>query len=291
MIGQVLEKALEPILADFAAKHGLYLDKKGKRKARKGAKVSWIDVYDNKHDLDFVLENGGTDKDIGVPVGFIESAWRRYTKHSRNKAQEIQGAIVPLVQKYRLDAPFTAVLLAGEFTEPAITQLNSMGFITLHFSHETVLKAFDSAGINARYGEQTPDRAVAKIVSRWRALPEAKRAGVAQSLIQLNREKVDEFLVALEKSVLRQIDLVLILPLRGKAYEAATVQEAMSWIEAFDEKTPAGRLPIVKYAIAIRYNNGNKVEFEARDKQDVIDFLRRFMPPLVRPAGQGTPQS
>src|SRR5947209_19932574 len=97
IIGGVLESAVEPMLRDLAKKHGLYLDVKGKRKARKGRKkITWLDLYGNSHDLDFVIERGGSDTTNGKPVAFVEAAWRRYTKHSRNKAQEIQGAIMPL---------------------------------------------------------------------------------------------------------------------------------------------------------------------------------------------------
>jgi hypothetical protein len=93
VIGDLLEIAVEPHLKDFADKHSLFLDRKGERLTRKGKKLTWIDIKENKHDLDFVLERGGTDSMLGIPVAFIETAWRRYTKHSRNKAQEIQGAI------------------------------------------------------------------------------------------------------------------------------------------------------------------------------------------------------
>jgi len=97
MIGEVLEATIEPIIGQFALDHELYFDKKGKRPARTGKKVCWTDIYGNIHDLDFVLEKGGTATEIAQPIAFIETAWRRYTKHSRNKAQEIQGAILPLV--------------------------------------------------------------------------------------------------------------------------------------------------------------------------------------------------
>ena len=128
IIGDLLELALEPHLQKFARKHKLYLDKKGERNARSGKKVSWTDANGNKHDLDFVLERGGTENKIGTPVAFIESAWRRYTKHSRNKAQEIQSAILPLATKYKSSSPFVGVVLAGVFTEGALRQLKSLGF-------------------------------------------------------------------------------------------------------------------------------------------------------------------
>lgn len=60
IIGEALELAYEPILRDFADEHDLYLDRQGPRAARPGKKVSWVDINGNKHDLDFVLERGGT---------------------------------------------------------------------------------------------------------------------------------------------------------------------------------------------------------------------------------------
>lgn len=90
LIGELLESVVRPQLEDFCQDQGLYLDhQKRERPARSGKKVSWTDQYGNAHDLDFVIEREGTDHQIGRPVAFIESAWRRYTKHSRNKAQEI----------------------------------------------------------------------------------------------------------------------------------------------------------------------------------------------------------
>ena len=67
IIGDVLEISIESLLENFVREHNLYLDKKGSRLARKGKKVSWIDLYRNQHDLDFVLENGGSDTQIGTP--------------------------------------------------------------------------------------------------------------------------------------------------------------------------------------------------------------------------------
>ncbi len=97
IIGEVLEAAIRGPLEEVCRKHGLYLDSKHPRLARNSLnKVAWKDRKGNTHDLDYVIESGGTEEAIGVPKAFIEIAWRRYTKHSRNKAQEIQGAIIPL---------------------------------------------------------------------------------------------------------------------------------------------------------------------------------------------------
>src|SRR3990172_8567145 len=132
IIGDTLEEALEVPLRDFARKHGLYLDTSHPRPAREGKKkVSWKDYKGNIHDLDFVFEQSGSEEEIGSPRAFIECAWRRYTKHSRNKAQEIHGAIIPLAETYADYHPFLGVVLAGVFTAGSIEQLKSNGFEVL----------------------------------------------------------------------------------------------------------------------------------------------------------------
>ena len=135
IIGDALECSIGPCLKLFARKNHLFLDSRGPRPARKGNKVSWTDINGNVHDLDYVMERGGTATKIGAPVAFIECAWRRYTKHSRNKAQEIQGAIIPLFEKYKKEHPFIGVILAGEFTQGSLSQLESLGFSILHFPY------------------------------------------------------------------------------------------------------------------------------------------------------------
>ena len=124
IIGEVLESAIRPPLAAVATAHGLYLDAKRPRKARAGKrKVAWVDGKGNTHDLDYVMETGGTEDTSGAPKAFIEIAWRRYTKHSRNKAQEIQSAIGPLSERYGDSHPFLGVVLAGVFTDGSLDQL------------------------------------------------------------------------------------------------------------------------------------------------------------------------
>ncbi|PYU96302.1 MAG: hypothetical protein DMG25_02190, partial [Acidobacteria bacterium] len=64
------------------------------------------------HDLDYVLERGGTEDTLGVPIAFIESAWRRYTKHSKNKAQEIEAAVMPIALTFARHQPFCGAVVA-----------------------------------------------------------------------------------------------------------------------------------------------------------------------------------
>lgn len=272
IIGDLLELAMEAHLEKFAKKHKLYLDKKGERKGRKGKKVSWVDSNNNKHDLDFVLERGGTENKVGIPVAFIESAWRRYTKHSRNKAQEIQSAILPLAGKYQSSSPFVGVVLAGVFTSGALSQLKSNGFTVLYFPYETVVKAFKKFGINASFDEQTAEADFRKKIDSWIELQ--KKEDVAKELVKLNKIEVDKFLESLAHSVSRFIERIILLPLHGKETETKSISEAIKLVEQYSESQ--SNLPLLRYEVIIRYNTGDKIEASFKDKKDCVKFLESY---------------
>lgn len=282
IIGDTLEVALEPLLQGFAKKHGLYLDKRGPRPARDGNKVSWTDLYGNKHDLDFVLEKNGSNEKIGEPIAFIETAWRRYTKHSRNKAQEIQGTILPLVETHQYLAPFIGVILAGVFTEGALAQLRSLGFTVLYFPYEGIRRAFFAVGIDVHFDEETPDAELVRKVSKWESLPKKQHIHVAKKLIKINSKAVNQFMNSLEHSITRHIELIRVLPLHGIPLECNSIEEAIEIIKNYDENS--GSKPVVKYEVEIRYNNGDRITGQFAEKDDLVRFLRTSQSPPFQPA-------
>ena len=179
LIGDVLEECVRPVIQNVADKFGLYLDFKHPRAARGGRSlVQWKDASGNCHNLDFVIEKGGSETVIGRPKAFIESAWRRYTKHSRNKAQEIQGAILPLSRTYSDCHPFLGAIIGGIFTKGSIDQLQSLGFELLYFPHESVVSAFAEVDIDAKVEEDTPDEEVGQKVKAYEALGPTERARI-----------------------------------------------------------------------------------------------------------------
>ncbi len=272
IIGDLLELTIQPSLEKFAKANKLYLDKKGTRKTRKGAKLSWFDLNDNKHDLDFVLERNGSDKIAGSPVAFIEIAWRRYTKHSRNKAQEIQGAILPLAEKYKSNSPFKGVVLAGEFTSSALSQLKSLGFCVLYFPYATVMKAFAKAGIDATSSELTTEQEFRNKIEAWYNL--TNKQAVSKELVGLNKKEVSDFILSLANSVTRHVEQVYILPLHGQQSQVSSVTEAISFLHSYSEKKEA--LPLLKYEIVIKYNTADRIEASFHDKKDAIAFLEGY---------------
>jgi hypothetical protein len=274
IIGDTLELAIGPCLADFADKHGLYLDARGPRPARRGKKVAWRDDLGNEHDLDHVLERGGSAEELGIPAAFIETAWRRYTKHNRNKAQEIQGAILPLLATWAHVRPFAGVVLAGQWTKGSLNQLRSNDFSILHISYETIIEVFKTQDIDVYYEESTSDDYLRQQIDKWEALGDADRAAIGAALRAGIDRDLSTFIDSLALTILRRIDSVSILPLYGAATQCETIEEGVEFIGAHD--SPQGGGPFVRFEVTIRYDNQDCITADFSSSADVVSFLNSF---------------
>ncbi|MCT3763533.1 DNA methylase [Elizabethkingia anophelis] len=273
IIGDILENSMYKHLSIISEKFNLFLDKKGERKARRGKKVSWIDSYENSHDLDFVLERNGTEEIIGEPVAFIESAWRRYTKHSRNKAQEIQGAILPLATKHSNNLPFLGVILAGEFTSGALNQLRSRNFNVLYFPYTTVVEAFKINGIDAKFNEDTTEEEFALKISQFEKCENKDQ--IIDDLILLNRESYDSFISNLEKTITRYIENIIINPLYGSKKVFNNFEAALIFIKDYDVEMET-ELKFEKFEIRIIYNNGDNITAIFSNVSEAYHFIDSY---------------
>ncbi|MEW6380500.1 MAG: DNA methylase [bacterium] len=276
IIGNLLEEIISSILTDFCEQRGLYLDKKGHRgKARRGSKVTWKDKYGNEHDLDFVIERDGSPDKTGQPIAIIEAAWRRYTKHSRNKVQEIQGAVLPVAECHNLEAPFLGVVLAGIFTDNSINQLESFGFKVLYIPYKTITDAFCCANIDVRFDEFTPDDEFKQCVKKIEELAVSEREGLKQMLISLNKEQIDHFFNLLAETIDRMINKILIIPLYGHDRCFQDIQAAVDFIESYHESPPEGGLR--RYEVIVEYSNYDRIEAEFSNKDRIIKFLKSLL--------------
>ena len=273
IIGDLLEEIIAPKLQEFCNERGLYLDKKGMRgTARTGKKVTWEDKFGNSHDLDFVIEKGGTVHQRGRPLAFIEAAWRRYTKHSRNKAQEIQGAILPIAEKYYWDQPFLGTVLAGEFTSGALTQMCSSGFKVMYYPYETVIAAFASVDINADFNESTPNEQFERAIAQIDALSPKKRTKLKKELIRQNCSLLNNFLSDLKNVLDRQIDRIILIPLYGEENQFQFIDEALNFVMNYSTAMTNDGI-FRKFEVIVWYNNGNKIDAQFATKEDVTNFL------------------
>ncbi len=273
LIGNLLEDLIEPFLTAFASRNGLYLDyQRNSRTARKGKKVRWEDPYGNVHDLDYVLERGGTDATFGTPVAFIEVAWRRYTKHSRNTAQEIQGAILPLAEKHRWSNPFLGAVFAGIFTGGSLEQLRSFGFHVLYIPYDSIVAAYAAGNINVAFDESTPDSAFKKSVDQIEKAPSQAIQRVKDHLVKANQKEIDDFVAALKARLDRMVEKVVVIPLFGRSTEFGTIDDALRFLDG--HFVNEGCSDFRKYEVIVSFTNGDRVEGSFKDKTKVREFLQ-----------------
>jgi hypothetical protein len=274
IIGDLLELSVEPLLRLFAEEHDLYLDRKEPRPARDGVKCTWVDSLGNAHDLDFVLERGGSRTKVGTPAAFIETAWRRYTKHSRAKAQEIQGAILPLLTTHANVKPFAGAVIAGRWTSGALQQMRTSGLSVLHIDYDEIVQSFRTVGVDIDSEEGTPDAYLQRQVDAWTALVDEQRAAVGESVRACAPTRFAAFRDDLVRTISRTIEVVRVLPLHGLPVVCAGVDEA---IETVGSYTPAEAVPkLVRFEIGIRYTNADRIDAQFESAVDAIDFLRTF---------------
>ena len=229
-IGAFFEDLMKNPIREFADKSGLYFDTVGYRKARGGCKLTWTDVHGSKHDLDFVLEKNGSEDAIGEPVAFIELAWRRYVRHSKNKAQEISGAVDPICEKYKFNKPFKGAILSGLFTKNSLDQLKKDNFNILYIPYEKLVDAFRTQGLDIDYDEDTKENDLRKkyaAVSKNENKPLLET--VRKRILKTCETEIKQFISELSASYNRKIKNIYAVKrknthgthTRGKDFESA----------------------------------------------------------------------
>ncbi len=275
LLGNMVEALFEPHLQAFCDQNNLYLDRQGERPIRKGRKVSWLDRFENSHDLDYVIERDGAPDRLGRPLAFIEVAWRSYTKHSKNKVQEIQGAVLPICERYSLDQPFLGAILAGKFTTPSLNQLRSLNFHVIYLTYESIVEAFDRSGIDIRFDEKTSE---AWFVETFDILNERPDV-ITEALTWLSEKyeaELEAFFEHLRRRLARTVDRVLVAPLYGRQDGFASITEAVAFIERCDTKEGSG--PLRGFEVVVRYSNGDHIDGRFADAERALQFLRHFAP-------------
>ncbi len=283
IIGDGFEMFVRNILGEVAQRHGLYLDFKRPRATRGGqGKMTWQDGYGNKHDLDYVLERGGTEDKLGVPIAFVESAWRRYTKHSKNKVQEIEAAVLPIALTFSRHQPFCGAVLAGEFTRSALQQLESKGFGVLHIPYNSILTAFKELGLDASSEDGTggtTEKQFREKIAKWESLPQPQASSrLLAKLHALHGPEIADFKQRLEAALNRQVSMIRLTVLRGHSVECSDVESAIAYLIE-EEKSYRLREDGEQreaFEVQIRFNTGAKIEATFPKRAEAILFLRGF---------------
>lgn len=274
LVGKALEEIIAPLVKETCEKHGFYLDMEGSRTAREGRTVTWEDVKGNKHNLDLVIEENGSDEKIGEPRGFIEVAWRRYSRHARNKVQEIDAAVTPVAEKFSHFSPFLGAFLAGGFTPGSITQLKSRGFSVVLFPYDSIVTALENAGVKARFNEDTYEKDFLKATKALTGPSKKKKwRKFEETLFELHKTEIQEFLKEMKNALLRRIEKIIVIPLHGVVNEFHSLKDAKKFIQNYDGQVD---IPLRKFEILITYSNGDSVDGKFESREKAIEFVQYF---------------
>ena len=273
-IGDFFESSIIEYLKPIVSQKGYYLDYRHPRPARGNKKeLIGIDLNGNKHKLDIVIEEGGSEAAFGRYKAYIEMAWRRYVKHSKNKVQEIAGAILPLVETNAQERPFYAAVLAGEFTENALNQLRSEGFYVLYFNYYEICRLFDTIGLSIRWEEDTSEADIRRIANEFNSLTQVQIQQLRANFFAMYKQQLNGLTVALCNSLAATVSEVIVIPLHGTAQSLRDANAAVKYILSYDESRNE---PIFRYEIIVRYNNGDEFSMKCSDKTKAIQFLNQY---------------
>lgn len=277
MIGDIFERTIIRYCQSIADEYDMYLDYKHPRPARNNQKdVKWTDMNGNIHKLDIVIEEGGSETKTGAPRAFIEMAWRRYTKYSKNKAQEISAAIKPLVSRYSEHAPFYGAVLAGEFTENSLNQMRTEGFKLLYFSINAVEEAFGSQGIDAHWDEGTSEEELINRIEQLEALTETQLQQIGDYLINNNAENWKTFSTYIRNALERTLESIAVISLFGDSKVFCNIQDACAYISNEENEVTFTKDSFYRYEIVVKYSNGDKIDMQFMERQAAIASLSRL---------------
>ncbi len=248
-----------PILIDLAKSLELYLDSRFINRDARGEKIQWKDADGNYVDFDFVLEINGTNSHIGIPVAFIESFWRRGSRHSKDKARDDSGKLLPMLDTYP-SARFLGIIAAGDFTKPARELVKSRGIELFYVPKEKLIKAFERNNLIIDYPDKTPESKKAFIANTFeKQFTNSKKIEVCNELKRLIGAVTINSFTQRVKAKLSALPQEIRFILRQDSYPIVfeSVYEATNFLKKPEFKMSN---PTESYVYQITFSDGSEFE-------------------------------
>jgi hypothetical protein len=248
-----------PLLTTVSEELDLYLDNRFIDRPARGEKIIWQDADGNEVDYDFVLELNGSETKIGIPVAFIESCWRRGSRHSKDKARDDSGKLRPMRAAYPT-ARFLGMVISGAFTGPARELVRSREIDLFYVPKKTVVRAFLENGLVMDYPDKSPEEEKRHITAQFEAgFTAENKTAVAKSLIRLMDKAVVESYVDRVKSKLSALPQEIRFILRHDSLPVifGSIVEATEFL-----RNPAFQMndPTESYVYQVVYSDGSEFE-------------------------------
>ena len=175
-----------PLLQKVATHLKLYLDHRFRNRTfRTSDKLFWTDEDGNSVDYDFVMEMDGTDAALGIPVAFFECFWRRGSRHSKDKARDDSGKLMPM-RDVHPTARFLGIVAGGDFTVPARTLVQSRQIDLFYVPKAKIVASFAKLGLEIDYHDKLGEEKKALLANTFeKRLTEKTKRRAAQALCEL----------------------------------------------------------------------------------------------------------
>jgi hypothetical protein len=263
-----------PLLQSVAEQLRLYLDHRFQsRKARQGDKIIWKDVEGNEVDYDFVMELDGSDEKLGIPVAFFECFWRRGKRHSKDKARDDTGKLLPM-RDVHPTARFLGIVAGGDFTAPARTLVQNRRIDLFYVPKAKIVSAFEKNGLQIDYPDRLPEAEKAKLADAFETgLTPTKKTETAATLRELIGEVSLDTYVDRVRAALGALpqEIRIIAQRESKPEVFETIAEATSFLQdpEFDFSTV-----VENFVYEITYTDGTEFE-RMLDTIDEVKALHR----------------
>lgn len=179
------EQVAVALLEEVARELGLYVDHRFKSRECRSGKIIWSDLDDNDVDYDFVLELGGSDVKKGVPLAFFETFWRRGSRHSKDKARDDSGKLLPMRETYPT-VRILGIISAGDFTIPAQELVRSRAIDLFYIPKTKIGEAWRTCGVDMEYDDAAAESVKAKIATQVeKKLTPKRKQEIYQALIDV----------------------------------------------------------------------------------------------------------
>lgn len=265
-----------PLLQGVGKSLNLFVDSRFINRNVREGKILWDDLDGNYVDYDYVLEIAGTNDKLGNPVGFIECFWRRGAHHSKDKARDDSGKLMPMRETYPT-ARFLGIVSAGDFTKPARDLVRSREIDLFYVPKEKIVNAFHSCGLTIDYPDKLAEDDKAKIVEKFeKHFTVSKKKAVKKALIELVGQTTIESYVDRVRATLSALPQEIRLILRHDSMPIAfeSVTAATDFLKSPNFNMTS---PIESYLYQVTYSDGS--EFEK--SLDNLGELRRLHGQIV----------
>lgn len=257
-----------PLLTSVANELNLFLDNRFIERPARGERIIWKDADGNEVDYDFVLELDGSQDQVGIPVAFVESFWRRGSRHSKDKARDDSGKLRPMRATYPT-ARFLGIVAAGDFTGPARELVRGYEIDLFYVPKDKIIKAFVENGLVMDYPDSAPEEYKQRIAAEFETSFTLKsKQAVVSSLTELMGKVTVDSYVDRVRSKLSALPQEIRFVLRRDS--APVVFESLADATAFLQ-SPLFEMdtPVESYLYQITYSDGSEFERTALSLDDL----------------------